>query len=238
MAHRRVAKMSGAGNDFLVLSRDEVPGLPDDADWIRRVCRRGLSVGADGVLFVGPLGPDRIQVEFRNPDGSVAFCGNGTRCAARYARLRGWTGESMVLSTAIGEVHAEARDERVTLYLPPPRALGQRELDVAGDRLCGRFLWAGVPHFIVGVRALEDAPLDRWGPAVRRHPAFGPEGVNLDLVQRLTGSRIRVRTWERGVEGETLACGSGAVAAAFAARLEGADEITTVVPASGIALEV
>jgi len=234
----RVTKMSGAGNDFLVVGHEDGRRLARNAEWVRRVCRRRLSVGADGVLIVQPLGPDRVRVEFRNPDGSPAFCGNGTRCAARYARLQEWAGDSMLLETAAGEVRAEMEGERVRLTLPPPRDLGRPSIEIGGEELSGWQVDAGVPHFVVEVDSLDDAPLERWGPPARRHAQFGSAGANLDLFERWSQDRIRLRTWERGVEGETLACGSGAVAAAFAARLTGAAEELSVVPASGVTLQV
>jgi len=238
MTSVRVTKMSGAGNDFLVLGREADRRLAGNVEWVRRVCRRRLSVGADGVLCVEPLGPDRIGVEFRNPDGSLAFCGNGTRCAARYAHLQGWAGDEMLLETAAGEVRAEIEGERVRLTLPPPRDLGRATLEVDGGELSGRQVDAGVPHFVVEVDVLDEAPLERWGPVVRRHALFGSAGTNLDLVERGPQERIRLRTWERGVEGETLACGSGAVAVAFAARLAGAAETLDILPAGGVPLQV
>lgn len=235
----RLVKMSAAGNDFLVLDAEGLGRVKGDlAGWVRRICRRGLSIGADGVLLVEPAGPDRVRVKFLNPDGSPAFCGNGSRCAARYARDRGFAGPTMVLETEIGELPAEVLDERVRLTLPPPRDAGPRTLEWPGRQLAGRSIRAGVPHFVVRTAAVAEAPLERWGPRVRRHPAFGEEGTNLDLVAPRPDGRLEIRTWERGVEGETLACGSGAVAAAYAARLEGGPERVTLLPASGVPLTV
>ena len=235
----RVVKMSGAGNDFLLLGPEEIATLgKDPVEWVRRVCRRGLSVGADGVLLVEPAGGDRVRVRFYNPDGSSVFCGNGSRCAARFANLRGFAGSQMILETAVGEVPAQLVDEGVRLELPPPRDLGTAEIVAAGQRFAGRIVDAGVPHFVVFVEVPADAPLERWGPEVRRHPRFGNEGTNFDLVAYEQDGSLTLRTWERGVEGETLACGSGAVAAAFAARLDGGPERARIVPASGVALQV
>lgn len=235
----RVVKMSGAGNDFLLLGPEEIAALgPDPVWWVRRVCRRGLSVGADGVLLVEPAGADRVRVRFYNPDGSSVFCGNGSRCAARFANLKGFAGQAMTLETAAGEVPAELVDEGVRLALPTPRDLGRAEINAAGDRLEGRVIEAGVPHFVVFVEAPAAAPLERWGPVARRHPRFGARGTNFDLAAYRQDGSLTLRTWERGVEGETLACGSGAVAAAFAARLDGGPARMRVVPASGIALTV
>lgn len=235
----RIVKMSGAGNDFVVLGPEEAAKVGGDlAAWSREVCRRGLSVGADGVMVVGPAGPDRVRMTFLNPDGSPAFCGNGSRCAARFAHLRGMAGESMVLETVVGEVPAEVDGKVVRVTLPPPRDRGAVTLSVGADSLDGRWIDAGVPHFVVFVPAVGEAPLETWGPAARRHLAFGPEGVNLDLVSRNPAGVLNVRTWERGVEGETLACGTGAVASALAAVLEGDSGPLSVLPRSGIRLLV
>lgn len=234
-----IAKMSGAGNDFVVVERREGAPFPDDLEaWTRRVCRRGQSVGADGVLVVERLGVDRIRVEFRNPDGTSAFCGNGTRCAARFARLRGLTGPSPVLETAAGEVRAKVADGLVEITLAPPRDDGPWVAEVDAERLDARVVWAGTPHVVIVVDEVGGAPLDRWGPAIRRHERFAPAGTNVDLVERRGRVAIRLRTWEKGVEGETLCCGSGAIAAAMAVRVGGAPERITVVPRSGSCLEV
>jgi diaminopimelate epimerase len=235
----RVAKMSGAGNDFLVLGPDAGFHLPADlATWTRRVCRRGLSVGADGVLLVEPRGRDRVGVRFLNPDGSEAFCGNGSRCAARFAHLRGMARAEMVLETCAGDVPARVRSEVVHLDLPPPDDRGPLRVELEAEELVGRWIVAGAPHFLVLVDEGATAPLERWGPAVRRHPLFAPQGVNVDVVQAGAGAPVRLRTWEKGVERETLACGSGAVAAAALARIEGAGARVEIWPASGVPLLV
>jgi diaminopimelate epimerase len=234
-----VVKMSGAGNDFVVLDEEQARRLPLAPEaWARRVCRRGLAVGADGVLFVSPAGGDRVRVRFLNPDGSEAFCGNGTRCAARFARRRGYAADEMVLETSAGDVPATVEGESVRLSLPAPEDRGETTLELAGERLEGRHVVASVPHFVVSVDDAARAPLGRWGPQVRRHPHFGAAGTNLDVIAAAGDGAFRVRTWERGVEGETLACGSGAVAAAFALRLGGAAETLRLIPASGVGLEV
>jgi diaminopimelate epimerase len=235
-----IVKLSGAGNDFVALGPDGIRTLGDDpVPWIRAVCRRGLSVGADGVLLVEPAGDDRVRVRFHNPDGSPAFCGNGTRCAARFARRAGFAGESMVLETAAGDVPARLlADGSVSLDLPVPEDLGEQTLDERGARLTGRWVVAGVPHFVVFVPDVSVAPLDLWGPLVRRHPSFGEPGTNLDLAARHGSGALSIRTFERGVEGETLSCGSGAVAAAYAARLEDGTAELEVTPASGVPLRV
>jgi diaminopimelate epimerase len=234
-----VVKMSGAGNDFVVLDAAAAATVgPELAAWVRRVCRRGVSVGADGVVVVERAGEGRLVVRFLNPDGSEAFCGNGSRCAARFAALRGMAGSRMRLDTAAGEVEAELRGTHVRLTLPPPTDLGALVIDDVGERVEGRHVVAGAPHFVTFVADPARWPLERMGPLLRRHPRFGPAGTNVDVVRHAADRTLHVRTWERGVERETLSCGSGAVAAALAAGLAGADLPLTVVPASGIPLEV
>lgn len=236
----RVVKMSGAGNDFVVLGPDEARRMGEAiVSWTRRVCRRGLSVGADGVLVVEPSGPGRARVRFLNPDGSDAFCGNGSRCAARFALLRGFAGPLMTLDTAAGDVPAEVDGDRVRLTLPAPEDRGSETIETAGVRIEGRRILAGVPHFVISVPDLAAAPLHVWGPRLRSNPRFGPAGTNVDLVRRREDGAVAIRTWERGVEGETLACGSGALAAARALGLDGrADRRIFILPRSGVPLVV
>ena len=232
--------MSGAGNDFVVLGATEASGLgPRLATWVRAVCRRGLSVGADGVLVVEPSGDNRVTARFFNPDGTEAFCGNASRCAARFAVSRGMVqGNSMVLETAIGDVDAQVRGPSVLLTLPPPADLGCILVETERGGLEGRGILAGVPHFVVWAEEVGSFPLNEWGPLVRRHARFAPEGTNLDVAAPHGDGAIAVRTWERGVEGETLACGTGAVAVALAARLKGKEETVRILPASLVPLVV
>jgi diaminopimelate epimerase len=235
----RFSKMSGAGNDFIVVGPDQIALLGDDpAGQARRLCRRRHAVGADGLLLIQPAGEGRVKVRYYNPDGSASFCGNGSRCAARYAYREGLAGESMILETAAGEMRAEILERDVRLELPAPVDAGRRDLDLPEDRLEGRYILAGAPHFVAWTASLGSAPLERLGPPVRRHPEFGAAGVNLDLICRRPDGSLGIRTWERGVEGETLACGSGAVAAALANRLEGGGDAVRIFPAGGMPLEV
>ena len=233
-------KMSGAGNDFIVLDGTAWSDLAGDRTaWVRAVCRRGLSVGADGVLVVSPEAPGRVRVEFFNPDGGMAFCGNGSRCAARFAVLRGLAlGPTLTLKTAVGDVPAELDGSAVRLTLPPPEDRGEVVLEVDGTTYRGRLVSAGVPHLVLPVTRLASFPLAEVGPALRKHPALGPSGANVNVVEGGDDGRVHVRTFERGVENETLSCGTGAVAVALAARLAGAPETVVVVPRSRSMLTV
>ena len=236
----RFTKMSGAGNDFVVLDSEAWDSVPQDrAAWVRAVCRRGLSVGADGVLVVLREGGGRVRVVFFNPDGGEAFCGNGSRCAARFAHLhRIASGPDMTLRTAVGDVPAIVTGDHVRLTLPPPEDLGAITLAVGAESYRGRWVNAGVPHVVIPVSGLAGYAIERLGPALRRHDKLGPEGANVDLVESDSAGRVHVRTWERGVENETLACGTGAVAVAMAARIAGAPEDIVVVPRSRSILTV
>jgi diaminopimelate epimerase len=230
-----VTKMSGAGNDFVVLSSSEAAKLGDGLRaWVRRVCRRGLSIGADGVLVLGAEGPDRVRMTFYNPDASEAFCGNGSRCAARYATLEGWTRGTLRLVTSIGEVPAEVSDDRVRVVLPAPRILGPESFRVEGGPLEGTRVDAGCPHVVIFVPDAGRVPLERWAPPIRRDERFAPHGTNVDFVSWAPDGALDVRTWERGVEGETLSCGTGALAAAAAASRD----VVRVIPRSGVPLLV
>jgi diaminopimelate epimerase len=231
--------MSGAGNDFVVLDAHVFQALPGDrAAWVRAVCRRGLSVGADGVLVVSSDGPGRVGVLFFNPDGGEAFCGNGSRCAARYAATHLALPDTMTLLTAAGDVRAVVDGPVVSLTLPPPADLGEVVLGVGHETFRGRWILAGVPHVVFSITGLRAYPLERVGPPLRRHETLGPPGANVNLVETDSDGRVHVRTFERGVENETLSCGTGAVAVAYAARLTGAGERIVVVPRSGAELTV
>ncbi len=223
---RAFTKMSGAGNDFLVFG-EEVSVGPAESAAIRRLCRRGTGVGADGVLFVTRLGAGRVRADYFNADASVGrFCGNGTRCAARFAVLKGLAEESLVVRTGWGDVGARVADGRVTLDLPEPVAVGRAvsSLDASGTLEREAFALAvGVPHVVAFVAPgvdLAGLDLARLGPALRHHPEM-KDGANASFLQVLGPDRLRVRTWERGVEAETLACGAGSVASAVTACARG-----------------
>jgi diaminopimelate epimerase len=224
-------KMAGAGNDFLVFEGAAGVG-GREAETIRRLCRRGTGVGADGVLFVSPVesagGVREIRVDYFNADGGPArFCANGTRCAARFGVFRGLADADLVVHTGWGAIRATVREDgNVTIRLPEPIALGTwvPTFDPEGRRVEPRAasLTVGVPHlvaFCAGDVEVETLDVATLGPPLRRHPEL-PEGANVNFVSVRGGSRLSVRTFERGVEAETLSCGSGVVAAAVVAGAE------------------
>lgn len=239
----RFTKMSGAGNDFVVLV--EPPEGPDLADLSRRLCRRGISIGADG-LFVLHRRPGGARMTHYNADGGLAeLCLNGTRCAAAMALRLGWDGKDrpghVVIETGAGPVRAAACGEGIQMHVPAPSPVHDIELDLE-RQLPGVDVTAvglptppddptgvvaaacnsGVPHLVVLVDpdVLPTLDLERLGPPLRAHPDLGPAGANVNFLAS-TGNLRVLRTFERGVEGETLACGTGAVASA-AVLLRGA----------------
>jgi diaminopimelate epimerase len=220
----RFVKMAGGGNDFLVFEGDGLLLTEEDRARLALMCRRGLSVGADGALFLFPGEKGRVRVDYFNADGGPAtFCANGTRCAARYAVRHGLaSGATAMLQTGWGQIEARVEGEQVTLSLPAVPA-PQDPIPISGRGLppTAILMKVGVPHLVVFVRGdLGKFAIDRFGPPLRRHPAL-PEGANVNFVRAAGENRIEVRSWERGVEGETLSCGSGVVAAAIAAARQG-----------------
>lgn len=220
----RFVKMAGGGNDFLVFEADGRRLSEDDRRRVALLCRRGLSVGADGALFLSGGAEGRIHLDYFNADGgSAAFCANGTRCAARYSVLRRLVaGEKPVLETGWAVIAARVSGGEVTLRLPALPLPGE-PLPISGEGLPASAIpmEVGVPHLVVFVAGdLGELPVSRLAPPLRNHVAL-PRGANVNFVRVTGGNGIAVRTYERGVEGETLACGSGVVAAAVVAVRQG-----------------
>ncbi|MBD3368493.1 MAG: diaminopimelate epimerase [Candidatus Eisenbacteria bacterium] len=216
------AKMTGAGNDFIVVDDRDMRIQDDARELAKHLCRRRVSVGADGLILVVPSTRCDFRMRYLNADGSEAdLCGNGGRCVARFANEVGIAGRTMTFESRTGTHRAEiVSDESVRLAMPDPRALIlDVELPLKGRRLTVHRVNTGVPHAVAEVEDLEDYPVVEIGRMIREHGAFVPEGTNADFVSVLDGSTIELRTYERGVEDETLACGTGAVAAAI---IEGA----------------
>ncbi|HKK26639.1 MAG TPA: diaminopimelate epimerase [Gemmatimonadota bacterium] len=218
------AKYSGAGNDFVIVGADSVGDL-DPAVLASRMCSRRTGVGVDGMALVRAAGEGRLEVRFFNPDGSeFGTCGNGTRCVALWAADRDLApGGSLRIETSDGPIDAAvdgrsvALDYRIEAYLV--RTL---EVELGGRTRTARLVQIGTPHLIVPLDVLPAGPIEEACRPLRHDPALGPEGANVDLVALEEPDLGAIRTFERGVEGETLACGSGAMAAALALHAAGA----------------
>ncbi len=216
--------MSGSGNDFIVVDNRRRKILPGQGeDLARSLCPRSFSVGADGLILIESSKEADFAWRFYNADGSeAAMCGNGGRCAARFAFLRGIAAEKMTFETGAGLIRAEVKGDRVKLQLPDPHGYRARvPLRIDGRRLRPGFLVVGVPHAVIAVNDIDRAPVEKVGRAVRYHGEFRPAGTNVNFYQIDSPRRMRIRTYERGVEGETMACGTGSVAAALVAAAAG-----------------
>jgi diaminopimelate epimerase len=216
--------MNGSGNDFIVIDNRDVR-IAEEAmgRLVERACRRRKSVGADGVIFVTASDTYDFAWRFFNADGWEAeMCGNAGRCVSRFASLKGIAGPRMTFGTLAGPISAEVDGRRVKVLMPRP-AGWVRDIDIepVAGWLSADYINTGVPHVVVRVDNLEDHPVNEQGRLVRFHDRFAPEGTNANFV-RVTGDRgLEVRTYERGVEDETLACGTGAIASALTASARG-----------------
>jgi diaminopimelate epimerase len=216
-------KLSGCGNDFIALVE---PASAPTAMAIRDWCRRGVSLGADGVFALRRTAdPGRVEMRYWNADGGeAALCLNGTRCAARLSFELAWASGSVVVRTGAGDFHARAIDrDRLTVVAPPPRT-EPRPLTLATEdgEFSGWLVDTGVPHFVCfRDTPVEEVPIDRWSPPLRSHRELGSPGANVDWVSMSGSHDLTVRSFERGIEGETLACGTGVLATAAAAVAAG-----------------
>ena len=236
-------KMNGAGNDF-VLYDNRSGVLKLATEQVVRLCDRHRGVGADGVIGLIPCASGKADWawEFWNSDGSPAeMCGNGARCFARYIQRMTGGVQSTTFETVAGVIAAQFCGELVSVNLTAPtneRLNVQVALQSAGPTTI-HSINTGVPHAVIYVPEADQAMLSTVGPEVRWHTAFGPRGTNVNFVQVLGPNNIRVRTFERGVEGETLACGTGLTAAALiSARIHGFTSPVKVRVQGGDDLEV
>ncbi len=213
-------KMSGSGNDFIII--DNRTGAFDRAktpDFIKAVCERKVSVGADGLIVIENAETADFSWRFFNADGSEAeMCGNGARCTARFAFLKGIAPAQMSFETIAGTIRAEVDDSEVRIQLSRPQDFCMDvTLDVDGQHMRCHTINTGVPHAVFVVDDLEGVPVQTLGEKIRYHRYFQPAGTNVNFVFHANDTMIHIRTYERGVEGETFACGTGAVAAALTA---------------------
>ncbi len=245
-------RLSGGGNDFLALVE---PARRPSPEQIAHWCTRGLSLGADGLFVLrrdtagdagdAGNGGARVIMEYSNADGQAAdLCLNGTRCAARLAFELGWNegADSLEIHTGAGPLRAQQRDhQRIAVDLP---ALGETprllSVDLDGEVWQGFTATVGVPHFVLTWKeSLATAPLDTIAPRLRHHPLFAPHGTNVNFVRWVAMDQLQLRTYERGVEAETLACGTGCLAAVAIGLLTGRAQLPTrVLTQGGFAFEI
>jgi diaminopimelate epimerase len=229
-------KMSGSGNDFILIDHRK-PFLDESRmkELIQKVCRRRVSVGADGLILIERSSKADFKWRFYNSDGSEAeMCGNGGRCAARFAYLKGIAGPSLTFETAVGILSAQVNGMRVKLELTKPFGLKLDEtISIEGKNQVLSCINTGVPHAVIILEDARGVDVVKTGRAIRFHPHFSPAGTNANFVQVENLSRLSVRTYERGVEDETLACGTGAVASALIAAFKGLVKSPVSIKTSG-----
>ncbi|MCS7280144.1 MAG: diaminopimelate epimerase [Desulfobacterota bacterium] len=212
-------KMTACGNDFIIIdNRESVieKNFENVTEFVKNICRRNLSVGADGVILVEKSNVADFGWRFFNSDGSEAeMCGNGGRCVARFAYEMGIASNVMRFETKSGIIRAEVSGKRVKIELTEPHSLKlDYEISLNDREIFISSVNTGVPHVVLVYENIESAPVSELGREIRFHSAFSPGGTNVNFVKVLNSGEIMVRTYERGVEGETYACGTGAVASA------------------------
>lgn len=214
-------KMSGAGNDFIVL--DEAPNGMDLKKLALQACNRSNGIGADGILLLDNSKKADYKMRIINADGSEAeMCGNGARCMAAYiVKNKKPQKKLFTLETLAGLVEAEAEGEVAVVHLSDPADYRPDiAVDIHGHDLHVSYIDTGVPHTIVYVDDLPKIDVNKIGPVIRNHEAFKPRGTNVNFVEQMDTTLVYVRTYERGVEAETKACGTGSVASAIVTYLK------------------
>lgn len=212
-------KMHGAGNDFIMID-DRAGQMPwQDHFLMAALAMRRTGVGCEGIILIQPSERADFRMRFLNPDGTeVELCGNGSRCAAAFAHAIGVTGKSMTMETMCGLMDAELTELGVRVWMPEATYKNYgMEVQVNGRIVKGGFLNTGVPHFVVPVEDVSAVDVVGEGRLLRQHAIFAPEGTNVSFVSLRPPNRMSMRCYERGVEAESGACGTGAVACAIMA---------------------
>ena len=213
----RFTKMNGAGNDFVLIDNrgGDVRLTPEQ---IERICDRHHGIGADGILLLekSTNGPD-FRMRYYNRDGGEAeMCGNGARCFARFAHKVAGAGEKISFETPAGVIGARLHGDLVTLNMSEPSDLRLKvPLTIDGEEAVLHCINTGVPHVVVPVARVDMVHVSNRGAAIRYHKMFSPKGANVNFIEKRGPKNIAIRTYERGVEDETLACGTGVVASAL-----------------------
>jgi diaminopimelate epimerase len=237
----RFTKMNGAGNDFILID-NRAGDVHLHRSQIVRLCDRHRGIGADGILLLeNPTNSADFRMRYFNADGGEAeMCGNGARCFARFANKVARPQQKISFETPAGVISAELVGDAITLRMTDPTDLRlDIELTVANENKAVHFINSGVPHVVIPVPRIDDVDVRRQGSAIRYHKMFSPKGANVNFIEKRGPNKIAVRTYERGVEDETLACGTGIVASAliFAAS-EKANGPISVIARGGDELQV
>jgi diaminopimelate epimerase len=216
-------KMHGARNDFILVDDREGTFPGRDREFIPHLAARRSGIGAEGVILIQKSETADFFMRFFNPDGGEAeMCGNGARCAARLAHELGAAEKEMTIETVAGQLAAQVLETAVCLWMTEPVNWDLRgALDLSGRHLMYGFVNTGVPHVVIRTGELRDVDVHGIGSAVRRHRQFAPEGTNVNFMEVSPDGDLSVRTYERGVEAETSACGTGVTACGLIAAKNG-----------------
>jgi diaminopimelate epimerase len=219
-------KMVAAGNDFIVIdNRKQL--VKDAVVFARDICQQHTGIGGDGVLLVEPSKSADFLMRIINADGSEAeACGNGFRCAGLFAHKKLGFSKQMRVETLSGEITIDVKPNVIRVKMVNPKDYREQveltrlsKMGPSRAALGCAYINTGVPHVVVFTEGLKEFPVSHLGHAIRYHDAFQPAGTNVDFVEVRDNQRLAVRTYERGVEGETLACGTGVTAAAIVGHL-------------------
>ena len=211
-------KMSGSGNDFIIIdNRNNIVDENSLSYFIAKVCRRKMAIGADGIILVENSDNADFKWRFFNSDGSVAeMCGNGARCVSRFAYLNEIAGSNMSFETLAGIVKAEVIGDRVKVKMTDPLELKMDDaVELKNGLVSISSINTGVPHVVIVKDSIDNVDIVKIGREIRYHDKFSPAGTNVNFACHINDNAIAVRTYGRGVEGETLACGTGAVASSI-----------------------
>ena len=212
-------KMHGAGNDFVLVDDRALKFPAADHAWLAAIGARRTGVGCEGIILIQPSDKAHFKMRFFNPDGSeVDMCGNGARCIARLARELGVAPDHMSFETGAGLIEASMEGDQVRLAMTTPKDWRLNQvIDIGGVKRPYGFVNSGVPHVVMPLDDFDGEDVAKTGAAIRYHKDFAPKGTNANFIQVTGPSALRIRTYERGVEAETLACGTGMVAAGLIA---------------------
>ena len=236
-------KMTGCGNDFIVIDNrfNKLAGLKISS-LVKKVCAPKVSIGADGVLLLQKSRTADIRMRIFNPDGTeVDMCGNGARCLALFAkRCQAVKKDEFSLETNAGILEAKVTGNKVKLKLSRPHSLRFKfDLKIKNKKCQVSYINTGVPHVVYITKNVDKFNVEETGKLIRYHKEFAPAGTNADFVQFGSGNQITLRTYERGVEAETLACGTGSAASAIiASKIKGLSSPITVNVRSGDKLKI
>jgi diaminopimelate epimerase len=237
----RFTKMNGAGNDFILID-NRAGDVHLNRNQIARLCDRHRGIGADGILLLETASDHTdFRMRYFNADGGEAeMCGNGARCFARFANKVARKKGKVSFETPAGLIAAELTGDLVSLQMTEPTDMRLNiKLPVAGKAPAVHFINSGVPHVVIPVSRIDEVDVRREGAAIRHHEMFSPKGANVNFIEQRGPSKIAVRTYERGVEDETLACGTGIVASALIfAATENVRSPVTVLARGGDELQV